>query len=103
MSNSVDSGKTSTTIYCAMSLSTQIDRRKLKHILDLVLTIASEFEHYEGFQLLVRKTEDSNNWIRGWNVVEKKLYKKLLRAISDEITESLKAPMFQSNLPTALD
>ena len=71
--------------------------------MDLVLTFAPEFEKYEGFQLLMLKTEDSNNWIHGWSVVEKKLYKKLLRAVQEEISESLKAPMFKSSLPTHLD
>ena len=86
-----------------MSLSTHINRRKLKNFLDLALTIAPEFEEYEGFQLLVQKTQDNNNWIQGWSVVEKRLYKKLLRAVNEEITESLKAPMFRSALPTHLN
>ena len=86
-----------------MSLSNRITRRKLKIFLDLVVSIAPEFEELPGFQLLVRKTHESNNWIQNWSIFEKRLYKKLLKAVREEISDTLKASMFRSTLPTHLN
>ena len=82
-----------------MSLSNQITKEKLRAFLNLVLTIAPQFESYPGFQLLVRKADDNQNLIFGginnWSRFEKKLYRKLLKAVKEEINGSLNTSMFR--------
>ena len=85
-----------------MSLTSEITRPKLKAFLNLVLQIAPQFEHHDGFQLLMRKVEDGEHpaWINAWCRIEKKLYRKLLKAVKEEICKDFNSDDVRVNIVT---